>query len=499
MVQTIKKYNNMNTNNKQYKAKAVIGLCLLLSLSGLTAQNTGTYKYIIEPADTCKNENVYTLEIGDHYYVLSGLNKDFSYPHIVRGFVTVYNKDLNREDQFFLSGYESGSFYPMRFSYDTNYFYVLGVVWEEPYRGLKPCFAKYDVDFNLVPPFIVYDFEEDSLPYEDCEALITRDNNFLFLVQLDDTTSRIFQINKNGDILQNVCFRSPWLFSGTLVETDSLYIRNYRIAEKILAFRKDSLEKNEWISLEWPYNKFHEGEATAVGNKLILANEDTRRYDECPAIGNKEYDWDYDIEIMFLNEDFSFKKWIHFGNPCVNDRWGVFHYINPDSIYYAYESMAAAYEGYTYTISIACFSSEGELHFNYMLDLPDTVLRYKGVYGCRATSDGSVLVWGYADKELLAFQYNGFLLLYHPPKNTGIAPIPTSQLRVYPNPTTNQLRITNYELRNAAAEYSIYSVAGQIVMHGTLQDETSVINLAPLAKGMYFLRVGEKTVKVVRE
>ena len=74
-----------------------------------------------------------------------------------------------------------------------------------------------------------------------------------------------------------------------------------------------------------------------------------------------------------------------------------------------------------------------------------------------------------------------------------------AQLITYPNPTTNQLRITNCELWNGEVEYSIYSVAGQMVMHGTLQSETSVINLAPLANGMYFLWVGEKTVKVVKE
>jgi len=77
--------------------------------------------------------------------------------------------------------------------------------------------------------------------------------------------------------------------------------------------------------------------------------------------------------------------------------------------------------------------------------------------------------------------------------------VQNEKISVFPNPATNQLRITNYELRNGAAEYSIYSVAGQKVMHGTLQDETSVINVATLAKGLYYLRVGEKTVRFVKE
>ena len=79
------------------------------------------------------------------------------------------------------------------------------------------------------------------------------------------------------------------------------------------------------------------------------------------------------------------------------------------------------------------------------------------------------------------------------------------ELRVYPNPTSNQLRISlpNPSERGAyAAEdanYSIYSVIGQMVMQGKLQEENTTINVANLANGMYFLKVGSKTVKFVKE
>ena len=68
---------------------------------------------------------------------------------------------------------------------------------------------------------------------------------------------------------------------------------------------------------------------------------------------------------------------------------------------------------------------------------------------------------------------------------------------VYPNPTTNQLRITNYELRDGMG-YSIYSVMGQKVLHGKLQDETTIINVESLAKGMYFLKIDGKTMKIIK-
>jgi len=156
----------------------------------------------------------------------------------------------------------------------------------------------------------------------------------------------------------------------------------------------------------------------------------------------------------------------------------------------------------TSTFSLAGFSSEGDLHFNHTFwDLTTDSVEY-AISKCKAVSDGGVLVTGTGLRYEYPYPYysRGFLLYYRPPAGTDIVEADNyPSLRVYPNPTTNQLRITNYELRDGAAEYSIYSVAGQIVLHGTLQDETSVISLAPLAKGMYFLRVGEKTVKVVRE
>ena len=71
------------------------------------------------------------------------------------------------------------------------------------------------------------------------------------------------------------------------------------------------------------------------------------------------------------------------------------------------------------------------------------------------------------------------------------------QLRIYPNPTSNQLRITNYELQNV--NYSIFSVVGQLLLQGTLQNETTTINVESLANGMYFLKVGNKTVRFFKE
>ena len=79
--------------------------------------------------------------------------------------------------------------------------------------------------------------------------------------------------------------------------------------------------------------------------------------------------------------------------------------------------------------------------------------------------------------------------------NTSIAETHcNASLRVYPNPTDRQLIIENGEL--TIENYSIYSVVGQVVMQGVLQN--NIINVEQLASGMYFLKVGNKVIKFVK-
>ena len=66
---------------------------------------------------------------------------------------------------------------------------------------------------------------------------------------------------------------------------------------------------------------------------------------------------------------------------------------------------------------------------------------------------------------------------------------------LYPNPTDGQLRIMNYELRDGDIE--IYDIVGRKVVNCQLSIGNS-INISHLANGLYFLKIGNKTVKVVK-
>ena len=81
-------------------------------------------------------------------------------------------------------------------------------------------------------------------------------------------------------------------------------------------------------------------------------------------------------------------------------------------------------------------------------------------------------------------------------KNLHVNESTIDEISIYPNPTDGQLRITNYELRDV--DYTIYSIMGQTVLQGKLQ-ESAIINVESLASGMYYLKIGNKTVKFVRE
>ena len=66
---------------------------------------------------------------------------------------------------------------------------------------------------------------------------------------------------------------------------------------------------------------------------------------------------------------------------------------------------------------------------------------------------------------------------------------------VSPNPATTDLHVSLGSQQTA--NYSVYSINGKIIMQGTVEDN-AVINVKPLTKGMYFLRVGNKTVKIIK-
>jgi hypothetical protein len=86
--------------------------------------------------------------------------------------------------------------------------------------------------------------------------------------------------------------------------------------------------------------------------------------------------------------------------------------------------------------------------------------------------------------------------------DVGIAQwkIENGELKVYPNPTRGEIRLTNLDFRLTIDDIAIYDVVGQLLQSKivNLQSEI-VLDVSHLAKGMYYLKVNNKVVKVVKE
>jgi hypothetical protein len=74
----------------------------------------------------------------------------------------------------------------------------------------------------------------------------------------------------------------------------------------------------------------------------------------------------------------------------------------------------------------------------------------------------------------------------------------SGEISVYPNPTTNQLKITNYELKeNSMIE--IYDIVGKLQkVECRTQNGEIEIDFSHLANGMYFLKVDNKSIKIIK-
>jgi hypothetical protein len=83
-------------------------------------------------------------------------------------------------------------------------------------------------------------------------------------------------------------------------------------------------------------------------------------------------------------------------------------------------------------------------------------------------------------------------------ENVGIVEMRhATSVQVFPNPVSDELQV-KLPVENDA-KYSIYNVMGNIVMQGKLSDEISIINVASLASGIYYLKISEQTIKFVKE
>jgi poly(3-hydroxybutyrate) depolymerase len=70
------------------------------------------------------------------------------------------------------------------------------------------------------------------------------------------------------------------------------------------------------------------------------------------------------------------------------------------------------------------------------------------------------------------------------------------EIKVYPNPTNSKITVTGAS--NQTIEYSIFNVFGQLVLSGSGTSDTLQINLSELDSQMYFLKINNKVIKIIK-
>lgn len=74
---------------------------------------------------------------------------------------------------------------------------------------------------------------------------------------------------------------------------------------------------------------------------------------------------------------------------------------------------------------------------------------------------------------------------------------PSNLITLYPNPANNQITLANYSLQ-VHSNYHIYNLLGTLVQQGNLEEKETTININSLAEGLYFIEVGDTTLKFVK-
>jgi hypothetical protein len=74
-----------------------------------------------------------------------------------------------------------------------------------------------------------------------------------------------------------------------------------------------------------------------------------------------------------------------------------------------------------------------------------------------------------------------------------------ASLRVYPNPTTGELRITSNELRTLSV-VEVYDIVEKklLTFNAPLPTNEIIIDISHLANGLYFLKINNKIIKIIK-
>jgi hypothetical protein len=69
---------------------------------------------------------------------------------------------------------------------------------------------------------------------------------------------------------------------------------------------------------------------------------------------------------------------------------------------------------------------------------------------------------------------------------------------LFPNPTTNQIELSLFEIDFSKMKYALFDVNGKLVSENTISNETTVISMESLSASIYFLSVFDENSNIIK-
>ena len=239
---------------------------------------------------------------------------------------------------------------------------------------------------------------------------------------------------------------------------------------------------------------------TTIGNerpKIIVRSNTIYDRDEVTEVTH-EYVFERNGKVYWWNKDSEEFTVLYDYAAEVGDEWEI--KLGTESITVHVDSVGVFnYEGtMSKLIHISDINSvfDGDIVVGYghlTSFFPEKMMRHNAdftVNGLRCYWVGDALLYHNGDEDCDAI---------YAELHNGVDENVPSTFAVYPNPANNILFVQTVCTPSlpAANEYRITNLMGQTLLTGSINAETQQINIEPLPAGMYFISVGERTLKFV--
>lgn len=109
--------------------------------------------------------------------------------------------------------------------------------------------------------------------------------------------------------------------------------------------------------------------------------------------------------------------------------------------------------------------------------------------------DGMRCYWHFGE-ELLQFGEVDCDEIYN--NYNDVAENDATGFEVYPNPANNTITIVGSDRECLPMEFTITNMTGQIIMTGVVSSDNHQVNVKELPTGIYFIKIGEETIKFIK-